>query len=108
MFEKLAKDNLVQYPQTKPLEPNQYRASWYKDNEYYKYYHVKRHTTLKYMQLKDYVQDLIDQKEITVGAQASPNVGLMMYQNVFPPHNKNLKKAPTNPPVNELNNTQGK
>ena len=55
IFEKLAKDNLVRYPQTQPLEPNQTRASWYKDKEYCKLHHVKGHTTLKCMQLKDYV-----------------------------------------------------
>ena len=31
-----------------------------------------------------------------MGAQASPNIGLLIYQNVFPPHNKNTGKAPTN------------
>lgn len=31
-----------------------------------------------------------------------------MYQNSFPPHNTNLGKAPTNPPINKPNNTQGK
>ena len=108
IFEKLAKDNLVRYLQTQPMEPNQARASWYKDNEYYKFHRVKGHTTLKCMQLKDYVQDLINQKEITVGAQPSPNVGLMMYQNAFPPHNTNPGKAPANPPANKPNNTQGK
>ena len=60
------------------------------------------------MQFKDYVQDLIDHKEITVGAQTSPNVGLMMYQNAFPPHNTNLGKAPTNPLVNKPNNDPSK
>lgn len=28
-----------------------------------------------------------------MGAQASPNVGLLIYQNAFPPHNKNVGKA---------------
>ena len=60
------------------------------------------------MQLKDYIQGLIYQKEITVGAQASPNAGLMMYQNAFPPHNTNLGKALANPPVNKLNNAPSK
>ena len=47
------------------------------------------------MKLKDYVQDLIDRKEITVGAQTSPNAGLQIYQNAFPPHNnQNPGKAP--------------
>ena len=47
------------------------------------------------MKLKDYVQDLIDQKKITVGAQTSPNAGLQIYQNAFPPHNnQNPGKAP--------------
>ena len=31
-----------------------------------------------------------------MGAQASPNIGLLIYQNAFPPHNKNTSKAPTN------------
>lgn len=43
-----------------------------------------------------------------MGAQPSPNVRLMMYQNYFPPHNMNPGKAPTNPPINKPNNTQGK
>ena len=60
------------------------------------------------MQLKDYVQDLIDQKEMTMGAQTSPNVVLMMYQNSFPLHNTNQEKEPTNPPINKLNNALGK
>ena len=60
------------------------------------------------MQLKDYVQDLIDSKEITLGAQPSPNAGLMMYQNAFPPHNTNQGKAPANPLVNKPNNALGK
>lgn len=42
-----------------------------------------------------------------VGAQPSPNAGLMMYQNVFPPHNMNLGKAPANAPI-KPNNAQGK
>ena len=61
------------------------------------------------MQLKDYVQDLINHKEITVGAQASLNVGLMIYQNAFPPHIGNIEKSPTNTPVNNKpNNDQNK
>lgn len=48
------------------------------------------------MKLKDYVQDLINHKEITEVAQASLNVGLLIYQNAFPPHNnnKNVDKEP--------------
>ena len=42
-----------------------------------------------------------------MGAQPSPNAGLMMYQNAFPPHNTNPGKAPTNPPV-KPNNAQEK
>ena len=60
------------------------------------------------MQLKDYVQDLINQKEIIVGAQPSPNARLMMYQNAFPPHNTNQGKAPANPPIKKLNNAPNK
>ena len=48
------------------------------------------------MQLKDYVQDLIDQKEIKIGVQASPNVRLLIYQNSFPAHHKNPRKSPAN------------
>lgn len=107
IFEKLVKDNLVWYLQTQPMEPNQTQASWYKDNEYCKFHRVKGHTTLKCMQLKDYVQDLIDRKEIIVGAQPSPNASLMMYQNAFPPHNMNHGKAPVNPPAKPTN-VQGK
>ena len=43
-----------------------------------------------------------------MGAQASPDFGLMMYQNTFPPHNKNLGKAPTNPLINKPNNIPNK
>lgn len=49
------------------------------------------------MKLKDYVKDLIDRKEITVGAQNSPNVGLQIYQNVFPPHNNNNNQQQNKP-----------
>ena len=44
------------------------------------------------MKPKDYVQDLIDRKEIIVGAQNSPNAGLQIYQNSYPPHNNNNKQ----------------
>ena len=54
------------------------------------------------MQLKHYVQDLIDQNEITVGAQTFPNLGLEIYQNLFPSHNKNTSKTPMQ--NNTLNN----
>lgn len=54
---------------------------------------MKGHTTLRCMELKDYVQDLTDQKEIIVGEQTSPNVGLQIYKNSFPPQNKNPGKA---------------
>ena len=64
---------------------------------------MKGHTTLKCMQLKDYVQDLIDRKEITVGAQTSPNSNLQIYQNAFPSHNQNPGKAPLQ--NNTMNNT---
>ena len=43
-----------------------------------------------------------------MGAQLSPNVGLMIYQNAFPPHNTNQGKEPANPPVNKPNNALGK
>ena len=55
------------------------------------------------MQLKDYVQDLIDHKEIIVGAQTSPNSNLQIYQNSFPSHNQNLGKTPLQ--NNTVNNT---
>ena len=60
IFEKLAKDNLICYPPTQQNEQTQSKASWYKPNEYCKFHYVKGHTTLKCMQLKDYVQDLIN------------------------------------------------
>ena len=41
-------------------------------------------------------------------AQSSPNARLMMYQNVFPPHNTNQGKAPANPPINKPNNDSSK
>ena len=43
-----------------------------------------------------------------MGEQPSPNVGLMMYQNDFPPHTTNQGKAPANPPGDKPNNTLGK
>ena len=43
-----------------------------------------------------------------MGAQPSPNVGLMMYQNAFPPHNTNQGKAHVNPPINKPSNALGK
>ena len=58
------------------------------------------------MQLKYYVQDLIGQKEIIVGAQTSPNVGLQIYQNSFPSHNQNINKALLQ--NNIVNNTKQK
>ena len=58
------------------------------------------------MQLKDYVQDLIDHKEIIVGAQTSPHSNLQIYQNAFPSHNKNSGKAPLQ--NNTVNNTNKK
>ena len=57
------------------------------------------------MQLKDFMQDLIDQKEIIVGEQTSPNVVLKIYQNSFPSHNKNSGKAPMQNNNNQTNNT---
>lgn len=61
------------------------------------------------MQLKDYVQGLIDQKEIIVGAQTSLNAGLLIYQDAFPPHNKNTGKGPVNnATTNKSNNGQNK
>ena len=64
------------------------------------------------MQLKYYVQELIDQKEIIEGAQTSPNVGLQIYQNAFPSHNQNTSKAPLQNNIvnntNQKNNAQAK
>ena len=76
IFEKLVKENLIKFPPTQQIDPGQSKAAWYRDNEYCKFHRVKGHTTLRCMKLKDYVQDLIDQKEITVDAQTSPNAGL--------------------------------
>lgn len=76
IFEKLTKENLIKFPPTQQIDPGQSKVVWYKDNEYYKFHRVKGHTTLRCMKLKDYVQDLINWKEITVGAQTSPNAGL--------------------------------
>ncbi len=95
IFEKLVKENLIKFPPTQQIDPSQSKAIWYKDNEYCKFHRVKGHTMLRCMKLKDYVQDLIDRKEIIVGAQTSPNVGLHIYQNAFSPHNnQNPGKAP--------------
>ena len=106
IFEKLAKANLICYPPTQPNEQSQSKASWYKVNEYCKFHRVKIHTTLKCMQLKDYVQGLIDQKEIIVGAQTSHNEDLQIYQNAFPSHNLDTSKAPLQ--NNTVNNTNQK
>ena len=72
---------------------------WYKENEFCEndfcaYNQVKGHAIVKCMKLKGNVHDLIDQKEIIVGinAQASPNGGLQIYQNTFPPHNNSVKE----------------
>ena len=43
-----------------------------------------------------------------MGAQTSPNAGLMMYQNAFPPHKTNLGKSSANPLVNKPNNDPSK
>lgn len=76
IFVKLAKENLIKFPPTRKIDPNQSKASWFMDNEYCKFHHVKGHTTLRCMKLNNYVQELIDRKEIIVGAQTSPNTGL--------------------------------
>lgn len=95
IFEKLARENLIKFPPTQQIDPGQSKVAWYRDNEYCKFHRVKGHTTLRFVKLKDYVQDLIDWKEIIVGSQTSPNVGLQIYQNAFPPHNnQNPGKAP--------------
>ena len=43
-----------------------------------------------------------------MGEKPSPNIGLMMYQNAFPPYNTNQRKALANPPVNKPNNAPSK
>ena len=76
------------------IDQGQSKESWYRDNEFWKFHHVKGHTTLRCMQLKCYVKDLINQKEITIGARISPNSRLQIYENASSTHNKNLGKAP--------------
>ena len=58
------------------------------------------------MKLNNYVQDLIDKKEITMGAQTSPNTRLQIFQNAFPSHNQNIGKDPLL--NNIINNTTQK
>ena len=73
------KYNLIIYPQTQQLDPSQPKEPWYNDKDFCDFYRVKGHPIIKCMKSKDYVQDLIDHEEITVGAQTSPNVRLSIY-----------------------------
>ncbi|WP_197054046.1 hypothetical protein, partial [[Clostridium] innocuum] len=94
--------NMIAYPPVPQKDDNAPKSDWYKEHEYCDYHRVKGHTTLKCMRLKNYIQDLIDSKEIQVDApaQASPNAGLQIYQNVFPQHNTGKNQANANQPQN--------
>ena len=102
IFFRLAKANMITYPPIPQKDDNTPKSDWYKEHEYCDYHRVKGHTTLKCMRLKHYIQDLIDHKEIQVdaSAQASPNAGLQIYQNVFSQHDTGKNQANANQPQN--------
>ena len=61
IFDRMVKNNLVIFPHKKEMDEDPPKPPWFKDNEYCTYHQVKGHTTL------DYIQDLVNCKELTVG-----------------------------------------
>ena len=66
IFQKLVDHNLMVFPNTRPFDENQPKPTWYRENEYCKYHHIKGHDTNNCFRLKVFLQNLVDDGEIEV------------------------------------------
>ncbi len=90
------------FPNTQPLDENQPKSKWYRENEYCKYHHIKGHDTNKCIKLKIFIQNLVDDGEIEVeGGPSSKNAKLKIFQKLFPNHNNDNNKNGNNNTKNE-------
>jgi len=88
IFQKLVDHNLMVFPSTWTFDENQPKLKWYRENEYCKYHFIKGHDTNKYIKLKVFIQNLVNDGEIEVeGGPPSKNAKLNIFQKPFPDHN---------------------
>lgn len=57
---------MIIFPPPKPFDENKPKPAWYKEIEYYEYHMIKGHFTNRCMKLKNYVQDLINNRDIQI------------------------------------------
>jgi len=95
--------SLMVFPNTQPLDKNQPKSKWYRENEYCNYHRIKGHDTKKCIKLKIFIQNLVDDREIEVEAgPPSKNAKLNIFQNSFPDHNNDNKNNGNNN-TNDIN-----
>ena len=76
------------FPNTHPFDENQPKSKWYRENKYCKYHRIKGHDTNKFIKLKIFIQNLVDDGEIEIeGGPTSKNAKLKIFQKPFPDHN---------------------
>ncbi|KAH9320390.1 hypothetical protein KI387_044490, partial [Taxus chinensis] len=81
--------HMVTYPMKKNFDENAPNPSWYKEHDYCELHHVKGHKIDKFLQLRHYIQDLIDNGEIEVDTSEKnqmSNEKLGIFKEPFPKH----------------------
>ena len=74
VLKKLLEAQLINLPEVKQEESNVEKPIWYKDNKYCQYYRQKGHEMNKCNQLKNIIQRLIDNGQVSTGnLVAQPN-----------------------------------
>lgn len=90
ILKKLLQNSVITLKYPKPYDPRQFKPSWWDDNTFCDYHHTKGHKTSSCRQLKNLVQDLIDNHTIEVGGpQFASNVDHTIHKNPLQDHGSN-------------------
>lgn len=102
-LKKLIWSNAITLPEARPYEPCPFKPAWWNDNDFYEYHCNKGHKTTTCYKLKNLIQDLIDQGEITVDNKAT-NINHTIFKDPFVKHDKG-KASSSNTQDNTANYT---
>lgn len=94
-MQQLVQANLITLPIYKKLQEPQVKLPWYNEKHLFDFHKIKGHTTPNCMRLKNLIQDLINDKFITID-QLAENQDLKIYMNPMSDHNKGNNNGKVN------------
>lgn len=88
-LKKLVQTKVITLPEVQQYEPGPFKLAWWNDNDFCEYDRAKGHKTYICYKLKNLIQDLIEQGDVTVDTnKGSTNQAHIIYKDPFVKNNQ--------------------